>query len=229
MERYLEEEMELPYELDHEQEKEDFTAKARIEAMLRLAIKEDPEGAERLLKHMEEIGFYEAPCSGANHLARVGGLAEHSLNVAHYAVVLLKAWYEEPFYTQWLDSVVICSLLHDIGKCGQFGKPGYVPNMVKDGRPTKAEPEQKYKQSEDKPFKTNPALLHVPHEVRSVAIIQQFIELTEEEQHAILYHNGLYGPFYRDISGKETALYMILHFADMWCSRIVESEEEEDA
>ena len=221
--------METNYELDHDQEEEQYAIQEQIEDMLRLVVKEDPEGLEKLLKHMAEIGFYDAPCSGANHLARIGGLAEHSLNVAKYAMKLLKAWYEEPFYTQWLDSVVICSLLHDIGKCGQFGKPGYVPNMIKDGRPTKAEPEQKYKQSEDKPFKTNPNLLYVSHEVRSVAIIQQFIELTEEEQHAILMHNGLYGPFYRDISGRETALYMILHFADMWCSRIVESEVREDA
>lgn len=221
--------METNYELDHDQEEEQYAIQEQIEDMLRLVVKEDPEGLEKLLKHMAEIGFYDAPCSGANHLARIGGLAEHSLNVAKYAMKLLKAWYDEPYYGTWLDSVILCALLHDIGKCGQFGKPNYVPNMIKDGRPTKAEPEQKYKQSEDKPYKTNPNLLYVPHEVRSVAIIQQFIELTEEEQHAILMHNGLYGPFYRDISGKETALYMILHFADMWCSRIVESEGKEDA
>lgn len=205
-------------------EQETYSARNQIEELLLLACSEDPEGVRGLLKHMEEIGFYEAPCSGGNHLARAGGLAEHSLNVAHYAMLLLKAWYEEPYYSQWADSVILCSLLHDIGKCGQFGKTGYVSNMVKDGRPTKADPEQKYKQSEDKPYKANPELLNVPHEVRSLSIIQQFIELSEDEYYAILYHNGLYGPFYREINKKETALYMILHFADMWCSRIVERE-----
>lgn len=201
-----------------------YTIKNQIEEMLLLAGSDDRDGMKRLLQHMEYIGFYEAPCSGGHHLAKTGGLAEHSLNVARYAMKLLKAWYEEPYYTQWVDSVIICGLLHDIGKCGQFQKPGYVPNMIKDGRPTKDEPVQKYKQSEDKPFKTNPDLLNVPHEIRSVTSVTEYIELTEEEYHAILYHNGLYGPLYREISGKETALYMILHFADMWCSRIVEGE-----
>lgn len=209
-------------ELANEKE---FSAKEQIEQMLMIACDRDPDGIKALLKHMDEIGFYESPCSGGNHLAKEGGLAEHSLNVAHYAMMLLGTWYDEPYYSQWADSVIICSLLHDIGKCGQFEKPGYVPNMIKDGRPTKAEPEQKYKQSEDKPYKANPELLNVPHEIRSISIIQQFFQLTEDEHFAILYHNGLYGPLYREISGRETALYMILHFADMWCSRIVEGEE----
>lgn len=219
-----EKETQLPWNDEVPQEK--YSAQNQVEEMLLLAVREDKDAVKKLLKHMEEIGFYEAPCSGGNHLARTGGLAEHSLNVAHYAMTLLKAWYEEPYYTQWADSVIICSLLHDIGKCGQFQKPGYVPNMIKDGRPTKAEPTQKYKQSEDKPYKINPELLNVPHEIRSASIIQEYISLTEEEYYAILYHNGLYGPMYREINGKETALYMILHFADMWCSRIVEGGVE---
>lgn len=218
-------EAQLPWNDGADQEK--YSIKNQIEEMLLLARSDDPEGIRKLLDHMDEIGFYEAPCSGGNHLAKLGGLAEHSLNVAQYAMRLTKVWYEEPYYSAWAGSVVICGLLHDIGKCGQFKKPGYVPNMVKDGRPTKAEPEQKYKQSSDKPYKVNPELLNVPHEIRSLSIIQQFIELTEEEYHAILYHNGLYGPLYREINGKETALYMVLHFADLWCSRIVEGEEAE--
>ena len=30
---------------------------------------------------MEQIGFYDAPASGSFHLAKAGGLAEHSMNV----------------------------------------------------------------------------------------------------------------------------------------------------
>ena len=48
---------------------------------------------------------------------------------------------------------------------------------------------------------------------------------TEEEQQAILWHNGLYGPFKYEIQGNETLLYMILHFADLWSSRVTEEEE----
>lgn len=207
-------------------EQNEYSIKNQIEEMLLLASGDSKENMKALLKHMEEIGFYEMPCSGGNHLAKKGGLAEHSLNVAQYALSLLNVWYEEPYISQWSNSVIICGLLHDLGKCGQFQKPGYVPNIIKDGRPTKADPVQKYKQSESKPYKVNPDLLNIPHEIRSVSIINEYIALTEEEYHAILYHNGLYGPLYREINGKETALYMIIHFADMWCSRIVEEGDD---
>ena len=92
-------------------------------------------------------------------------------------------------------------------KAGQFGKPNYINNPEPQGSP----------------YKTNKDLLFVPHEVRSIAIASRFIDLTEEEQFAILYHNGLYGEL-KGVKGNETALYMILHFADMWASRMMEKE-----
>ena len=49
-----------------------------------------------------------------------------------------------------------------------------------------------------------------------------FIDLTEDEQYAILYHNGLYGNLKYVISGHETPLYMIVHWADMWASYVIE-------
>ena len=181
-------------------------------------------GMQDLINHMEEIGYFEAPCSGGNHLAKEGGLAEHSWNVNGIMCAMQKTVIsgdcEIPDY-----SITITSLLHDLGKCGDYGKPNYIENWVKDGRPTKAEPEQKYKISETKPFKGNPDLLYIPHEVRSVKIASRFIHLTEYEEQAILYHNGLYGDFRYAIQGNETPLYLLLHFADMWASRVVEVEE----
>lgn len=164
-----------------------------------------------LLAEMEDNKFFTAPCSGAHHLAKEGGLLEHSLNVLDYARKL-----NETFGNPIKDeSIVITALLHDLGKMGDRGKSNYVENILKGG-----------KQSESKPYTTNPALAYIPHEVRSVAIAERYIDLTEEEEQAILFHNGLYGAFKYDIQGKETALYMILHFADMWASRIVEVEKE---
>ena len=58
-------------------------------------------------------------------------------------------------------------------------------------------------------------------------IASQFIHLTENEEWAILMHNGLYGDFRYAIQGKETPLYLLLHHADMWASRVVEMEEED--
>ena len=57
--------------------------------------------------------------------------------------------------------------------------------------------------------------------------IDKRADLTEEEEFAILYHNGMYGQLKYSYSGKETPLSMIIHFADMWASRVIEAEQEE--
>lgn len=180
-------------------------------------------GMHDLLAYMDMEGFYTSPCSSQYHLSYEGGLAEHSINVLKVADKLRLSICPNIS----VDSVIICSLLHDVGKMGQFGKPGYVPNMLK-GRATKTNPNPEPHQSTEKPYKANNELLYVDHEVRSIAIISKFICLTEEEQQAILFHNGLYGAFKYQISGKETPLYMILHFADLWASRVIEMGEEDE-
>ena len=170
------------------------------------------EGIEDLIAEMSEVGFFDAPASTRFHGSKEGALAEHSLNVLNCARTLAKAWLGKKGYEEIKDSIVLCSLLHDFGKCGQFGKPLYVPTVLTTG------------QSEKQPFKTNPDLMALPHEVVSCIEVTKFIDLTEEEQLAIAWHNGLYGTFKYDIQGKETPLYMIIHFADMWASRVVEKE-----
>lgn len=177
-------------------------------------------GMEGLIEWMEYHGFFDAPCSSKYHLAKPGGLAEHSLNVCRIACSLVEAFFVKegkPFSQSFLDSVVICALLHDLGKAGQFGKPNYCSIPVHDD----VAPFDGFIGHFE--YTTNKSLLYVPHEIRSVAIASQFIELTEEEQFAILYHNGLYGEL-KGFKGNETPLLMILHFADLWAARVVESE-----
>lgn len=174
------------------------------------------EGIVDLISYMGEIGFLTSPASTRFHGAYEGALAEHSLNVLEYADKIASKWLSKEDYKELYPSIVICSLLHDLGKCGQFGKPLYVPNVLKTG-PSKAQP-----------FKTNDDLMTLPHEIVSVIEATKFIDLTEDEQRAIAWHNGLYGTFKYDIQGKETALYMIIHFADMWASRIIETKLKEE-
>lgn len=172
-------------------------------------------GIGDLVDEMEKIGYFTAPCSGGNHLAKEGGLAQHSWNV-------LKAMWSIRDALDELDdlyiprrSIVLTALLHDLGKCGDHGKANYVPNILKSGE-----------QSKNKPYETNKDLLYIPHEVRSVKIASEYISLTEDEEWAILMHNGLYGDFKYSIQGKETPLYLLLHTADMWASRVIEKEEK---
>lgn len=166
-----------------------------------------------LISHMDMSGFYEAPCSGSKHLSKQGGLAEHSLNVYEIMTRLnktLDAGYPE-------ETIILCAILHDLGKMGDHDKPNYVPYILKSG-----------KQSESTPYKTNPDLVYIDHEIRSLTIARQFIPLTEEEEQAILWHNGLYGIFKYEIPNKETPLYLLLHMADMWASRVIEKEDNTD-
>lgn len=186
------------------------------------------EGMDGLVKWMEENGFFHSPCSASNHLAKEGGLAEHSLNVLSVMkdMSFLLCMNGETLSKEQEDSIVICALLHDLGKCGDYGKPGYVPNMLK-GRATKENPNPEPYQSLNKPFEVNKELNPVDHEIRSIKTASRFISLTEEEELALLWHNGLYGNFKYQIPGRETKLYLLLHFADMWASRVVEKEEED--
>ena len=191
--------------------------KAVQDAIEKLLIDTGRTGVRRLIKHLRECGFYAQPSSTSHHLACDGGLAEHSLNVCRLALMLndaLNAGIPK-------EKVVIVSLLHDLGKAGQYGKPGYVPNMLK-GRGKDAKPYQ----SPKKPYEVNPDLMPVDHEIRSIQIATEYIDLEEDEAWAILMHNGLYGAFKYQIPGHETPLYLILHMADMWASRVVESKKE---
>ena len=179
-----------------------------------MLLKTQREGIEDLIDYLETFGFFEAPCSSQYHLARKQGLLDHSLNVWKLADKLANTLIGPKKVTLELkNSIKICALLHDIGKIGQFDKPNYVPNILKSGAV-----------SDSKPYKTNPELLNVDHEIRSVVIASMFIDLTEDEQFAILYHNGLYGNLRYAITGNETPLYMIIHWADMWASRVTEIE-----
>lgn len=173
------------------------------------------EGMDGLIDYMDDCGFFDAPCSTNYHLSCEGGLAEHTRNVMEISEKMGVSLFGGEEYNKIHNTVVISAALHDLGKMGQFDKPLYIPNLLKNG------------ELGSKPYKSNPDLLSIPHEVRSIAIASMFIDLTEEEQFAILYHNGLYGDFKYEISGKETPLYLIIHFADMWASRVTEIKKEE--
>lgn len=170
------------------------------------------EGADLLAEYLEQIGFFTAPASGANHSNGEGGLAEHSLNVMFTAEKIGLALYGGEEYNKLHNSVVIAALLHDVGKCGDRGKQMFIPNVLKSG-----------KVSEAKPWKHNKELLDPDdHAVRSLEIINRFVDLTEDERHAIRFHDGLYLTANYGIKGHETPLYLIIHMADMWASRIME-------
>lgn len=178
-------------------------------------LKDGREGMEDLILYLRNSGFYEAPCSTQFHLSEAGGLLQHSINVLHAAEKISVALYGSKNLTRELkNSIAVCALLHDVGKIGQFDKLMYKPNVLKSGTV-----------SESKPYVVNADLMPVDHEIRSVILISMFIDLTEDEQFSILYHNGLYsGTGKYNLQGKETPLQMIIHWSDMWACRVMEDK-----
>ena len=174
------------------------------------------EGMEGLVEYMEEIGFFSTPCSGGNHLCCEFGLVHHTRNVIMAAENIGYALLGKVKYAEVRDSVIIAAALHDLGKCGDYGKQMYVPYILKSG-----------KQSDAKPFKRNPDLLPLDHATRSIKLATLFIDLTEDEEFAIRYHDGLYETANYGVKNHETPLYIILHYADLWSSRVTEGGSEE--
>lgn len=176
---------------------------------------------EDLIDEMDRIGFFTAPCSGGNHLCCEFGLVQHTRNVIEAGEKIGVALLGGEEYNKIQASVIICTALHDLGKCGDHGKALYVPNILKSG-----------KQSEAKPYERNKELPNIPHAFRSVIIANRWIDLTPDEEYAIMYHDGLYD---REtggmavVPGHETPLLLILHWADMWAAHVVETKTVDKA
>lgn len=164
-------------------------------------------GMDNLLGYLSTNGYFTAPSSSQYHGCCEGGNLKHSLLVTETLLKLRAALQSDVL----IESCIVCGLFHDLGKAGYYGKSNYIPNLLKSG-----------KLSDSKPYSTNPDRLPIPHQVASIHILSKYIELSEDETCAILFHNGLYTPDGRVISGKETPLMMLLHWADLWASRVLE-------
>jgi len=77
-------------------------------------------GIKELTGFLDESDFFQAPCSVKYHLAKRGGLAEHSLNVfylLHEKVNRYKIDIPE-------ESIIICGLGHDLCKTNFYQEGG---------------------------------------------------------------------------------------------------------
>ena len=92
-------------------------------------------GMDQVLAKLDELGFFEAPASTKFHLSCKGGLLEHSMNVYEAAVMLREqAVKARPELEELLpmDSVAICTLLHDTCKADIY-KEGILSRKNADG------------------------------------------------------------------------------------------------
>lgn len=77
-------------------------------------------GVKELINFLNESDFFQAPCSTKYHLAKPGGLAEHSLNVYN----LLYEKVNRYKINVPGESIIICGLGHDLCKINYYQEGG---------------------------------------------------------------------------------------------------------
>lgn len=166
---------------------------------------------EAFLKFLErETSWLATPASANHHLNVPGGLLTHSLMVTRTLLGIRDTL--APDYDD--ETCVIVGLFHDIGKVGTPSQPLY--EVVKGGRGT-GQTTPKYQANKD--------LVAMGVAVRSLYMCAKYLTLTEEEAQAICYHDGQYVPDNLAVKNKECPLTLLVHFADLWSSHVLEETE----
>ena len=145
--------------------------------------------------------FYTAPASTRFHGSCEGGLLRHSINVYHELLTILSVY---PEIKVDHESVLICSLFHDICKVNFYGTE---QRNRKNDR-GQWEKYNAYKVEEKYPFGG--------HGSKSVFLVQNFMKLKPEEAVAINCHMGAWGDNKNDVGRAFEAFPFAwaLHVAD---------------
>lgn len=176
-------------------------------------------GADKLLAWLETTDFYTAPASTRYHLARPGGLVEHSLNVYNRLTELYIAENFEGMDESKLESLAIIGLLHDVCKADFYTME--FRNRKND-----------HGSWEQYPVYTVNDKLPYGHGEKSVYIISGFMRLTREEAMAIRWHMSAFetdsstSSYTLSAAYKQYPLAVLTHVADLMATYIDEKETE---
>lgn len=153
------------------------------------------EGIDKLVTYLEnETDFFTAPASTKYHSNYEGGLAEHSYKVME----LFKQKNEQFNLNIPMDSIIICGLLHDLCKTNFYTKEK--KNVLKGKKKVKKnrkingqwmEVEEEVNDWQEEEGYTINDKLPLGHGCKSVILLQKFIQLTDFEIMAILFHMGI--------------------------------------
>ena len=159
----------------------------------------------RLMNYIEkETEWLRAPASTRFHLPQEQGLLEHTCNVAETMLLIKGAL--APNISD--ESCIIVALLHDLGKVGMPGNPQYLEG-------------DKY------PYSSNKELTYLSVPIRSIYLALPYIELSEEEVQAIVYHDGQYVADNASVARDEEPLTLLLQYADTWSGFVLEKKVEQ--
>lgn len=172
-----------------------FTEKDRIEQFSKLMNKYIP---GEFTEWLIENGFFTAPASIHHHGAYCGALFDHSFAVTKALLSLT-----ERLELKWEreSSPYIVGMFHDLCKVDNYHK------------------------RDDEAWEYNNATLLPGHGEKSVMVLQQHIQLTEEEMLCIRWHMGAFddkenwNSYGRSVTNYPNVLYT--HTADMIAARIL--------
>jgi hypothetical protein len=127
---------------------------------------------DELIAYLKTTDFFRAPASTNGHNAYQGGLVDHSLSVCDMAIAINDATQ----VVENLDSIRICALFHDVCKANFYVRG--TKNVKIEGQWQTVEI---WKVEDQFPL---------GHGEKSLYLINQFINLTNEEALAIRWHLG---------------------------------------
>lgn len=162
-----------------------------------------------MVNWLVERGFFTAPASTKYHGAYEGGLYAHSFEVARTLVQLTK---DCGLMWQKSRSPYVVGMFHDLCKIDQYRHPTMGETL--DGTPI-YDPET---------WEYNPDTLLKGHGDKSVMLLGQFYDLTEEEIACIRYHMGAFtkeaewSDYTRAVNLYPNVLWT--HHADMLASHV---------
>ena len=195
-------------------------------------------GAEDLLQWLESTDFYSAPASTRFHLAREGGLVEHSVHVyERLRTLFVREFTNGVIPTPEQDeSIAICGLLHDVCKVNVYQKE---PKNRKTYDPEKVAAAESWQVKHDAlgdfvwetvmGYKFEDSLPY-GHGEKSVYIISGFMHLTREEAMTIRWHMGFSdndfraGGFSVGNAFEKYPLAVLTHIADLQATYLDEVE-----
>lgn len=173
-------------------------------------------GIENLANFLERSDFYAAPCSTKHHLSVPCGLVLHSLHVYK----MLAENNERLRLGIDPESILITGLNHDLCKVHFYA----IEKRWRKNDRNQWEQYDTYVVKDQFPM---------GHGEKSVAILQKFIHLTEEEILAIRWHMGAWTEGMTEYGMRQAynaacdkyMLVTALHIADLEATRFLEREE----
>lgn len=188
--------------------------KERFVSLLRST---DRDGVEDLIDYLESSDFFEAPASTCFHLAKRGGLCQHSLNVLDEALKILSVYGDDMKDIPY-ESVVLCSLLHDVCKANMY-------SVEKRNRKNKAGQWESYDAyTIDEKFRFG------GHGSKSVFIVSRYIRLTVDEAVAINAHMSSWEDGGKQMGGvyEQRPFAWALHVADEAATFLKEGDKKDE-